>query len=82
MGKTNDSGSWNDAFSEVDPGINNDPDKIIDFSKMHQALGVKVLRENNGSQNKNISDNGDGPATCSEYSADRFTKELSGILSF
>ena len=58
MGKTNDSGSWNDAFIEVDPGINNDPDKIIDFSKMHQTLDDKALSENNGSQNKTIGDNG------------------------
>jgi hypothetical protein len=62
--------------------IDNDRDKIIDFSKMHQALGVKVLRENNGSQNKNISDNGGGSAIYSEISAERFTDEISGILSF
>jgi hypothetical protein len=50
-------------------------------STMHQP-GVKVLSENMGSQNKNIGDNGNGSATCSEYSADRLTEEISGILSF
>jgi len=41
---------------------------------MHQQ-GVKVLSENNGSQNKNIGDNGGGSATCSEYSADRLSED-------
>jgi hypothetical protein len=58
-------------------------DKIIDFSKMHQAFGVNALSENNGSQNKNVGDNGgSGSATYSEFSAERFTDEISGILSF
>jgi hypothetical protein len=39
-------------------------------------------RANNGSQNKNIGDNGSGPATHSDYSVDRLTEEISGILSF
>jgi hypothetical protein len=64
------------------PDIENDRDKIIDFSKMHQALGVKALSENNAFENKNIGDNGGGSSTCSEYSADRLTEEFSGILSF
>jgi hypothetical protein len=45
---------------------------------MHQP-GVKVLSENIGSQNKNVGDNGGAPATCSDYSADRLTEEISGI---
>jgi hypothetical protein len=77
-----DQGSLNDAVVEVDPPIDNDRDRIIDFSKMHQAFGVKVLRENNGSQNKNISDNGGGSAIYSEISAERHADEISGILSF
>ena len=52
-----DSGSWNDTVAEVDSGVDNDSAKIIDFSKMHQALGVKALSGNNGSQNKNVGDN-------------------------
>jgi len=43
--------------------------------------GVKVLSENNGSQNKNIGDNGDGSATYSGFSADRLNDGFSGILS-
>jgi len=56
--------------------IENVQDKIIDFSKMHQTLGDKVLSEKNGSQNKNIGDGGDGgrPVTYSEFSADRLNK--------
>jgi DNA primase len=76
-----DQRSYNDA--DVETALNNedDRDKIIDFSRMHQP-GVKVLSEKMGSQNKNIGNNGDGSAISSEYSADRLTKELSGILSF
>ena len=48
---------------------------------MHQSR-EKLLSENNGFQNKNIGDNGSGSATCSEYSADRLTEEIAGILSF
>ena len=32
--------------------VENDPDKIIDFNNMFYS-GVKVLSENNASQNKN-----------------------------
>ena len=39
-----------------------EPDKMIDFSKMHRPPGVKVLSGNNGSQNKN-GDNGGESAT-------------------
>jgi len=77
-----DQGNCNDPVVEVDPPIDNDRDRIIDFSKMHQPLGVNALRENNGSPNKNIGDNGSGTATYSEISAERFADELSGILSF
>jgi hypothetical protein len=49
---------------------------------MHQPPGVKVLSENNGSQNKNIGGNGSGTVAYSEFSADRLTDEISGILSF
>jgi len=38
-------------------------------------------RANNGSQNKNIGDNGSNPASNSKYPADRLTEEFSGILS-
>ena len=68
-----------DVEAALDNEINRD--KVIDFSRMHQP-GVKVLSEKMGSQNKNIGNNGHGSATSSEYSADRLTKELSGILSF
>jgi hypothetical protein len=40
---------------------------------MHQALGVKVLSENNGFQNKIIGDNGGGSETYSEIFADSST---------
>jgi hypothetical protein len=40
-----------------------------------------VLSENTGSQNKIISDNGDGSTTYSEYSAEQLTDEFSGIFS-
>jgi hypothetical protein len=66
---------------EVSLGIEDDPDKIIDFSRMNQP-GVKVLSGNNGHQNKNISDNGHGSAKNSGYSTDRLNDDLSGILSF
>ncbi len=49
---------------------------------MHQPPGVKVLSGNNGSQNKKIGDGGDGSANYSEFSAERLTDEISGILSF
>jgi len=52
------------------------------ISKIYQALGVKVLSENNGFENKNVGDNWDGSASYSEISAERLTEELSGILSF
>jgi hypothetical protein len=77
-----DQRSWNKAVAEVAPDAENDRDKIIDFSKMHHALGDKVLSENNGSQKKNIGDNGGGSATYSEITAEKFTEEISGILSF
>jgi hypothetical protein len=77
-----DSGSWNDAHVEVVAGCENDSAKIIDFSKMHQTPGVKVLSENNAFEYKKIGDNGGGSATLSEISAERLTEELSGILSF
>jgi hypothetical protein len=59
-----------------------EPDKIIDFPKMHRPPGVKVLSGNNGPENKKIGDNGGGSANYSEFSADRLTEEISGILSF
>jgi len=77
-----DQESLNDSDVEVDQGIDNDRDKIIDFSKMHQAFGVNASSENNGFQNKNIGDNGGGSATRSDYSAGNLYEELSGILSF
>ena len=58
-----------------------EPDKTIDFSKMHQPPGVKVLSENNGSQNKN-GDNGDGPPAYSGFSSERLNDGFAGILSF
>ena len=74
-------GNWNDDIvgNVIDEEI--DPDKIIDFSKMHQP-GVKVLSENNDSRNKNFGDNDVAPASNSDYSADRLTEKISGILSF
>jgi len=77
-----DSGSWNDSVVELDSGIENDSAKIIDFSKMPQTLGDKVLSENDAFKNKNIGDSESGSATYSEISADRLTEELTGILSF
>jgi hypothetical protein len=77
-----DQGSYNAADVETVLDNEDGRDKIIDFTKMHQTFGVNALSENNGSQNKNIGDNGGVPASCSEYSADRLTEELSGILSF
>ncbi len=59
-----------------------EPDKIIDFSKMNRPPGVKVLSGNNGSQNKNIGDNGGGSANYSEFSDKRLNDEFAGILSF
>jgi len=52
------------------------------ISKIYQALGVKVLSENNGFENKNVGDNCDGSASNSKYPVDRLTEEFSGILSF
>ena len=77
-----DSGSRSGSVVEVDLGINNDPDKIIDFSKMHQALGVNAFSENNAFENKNVGDNGGESVTHSDYSAEQFADELTGILSF
>jgi len=51
-------------------------------STIYQVSGVKALSEKMDSQNKNIGHKGSGSATCPEYSADRLTDELSGILSF
>jgi hypothetical protein len=51
-------------------------------STIYQVSGVNALSANNGSQNKNIGNNGSGTSTHSDYSAERLTKELSGILSF
>jgi hypothetical protein len=47
---------------------------------IYQVSGVKVLIENNESQNKNIGGNGGGPAKCPDYSADRYTEEISVIF--
>ena len=77
-----DLGGWSDDLVEVAPGIESDSDKIIDFSKMHQSLGVKVLSENNGLENKDVGNNGAGSPNNSDYAADRLTDEFSGILSF
>ena len=77
-----DQKSWYDDVAGIVNDEEIDPDKIMDFSKMHQALGDKVLSENMDSQNKKIGDNGGAPATCSDYAEDLITKELSGILSF
>ena len=74
-----DAGSWSNAAVEVALGIDNDRDKIIDFSKMHQAFGVNASSGNNGSQNKNIGDNGSGTAKYSEISLKRFADEISVI---
>ena len=74
--------SLNDAVVNVDSEIDNDRDKIIDFSKMHQAFGVNALRENDGFENKNVGDNGGGSSNFSEISAEQFADELTGILSF
>ena len=60
----------------------NNRDKIIEFSRIDNTLGVNALSEKMGSQNKNIGDNGSGSATCSEYSTERFTEKIAGILSF
>jgi len=78
----NDQGSLNDEVVEATLNNENDRNKIMDFSKMHQALGDKVLSENNAFENKNIGDNGGRSATYSEISAGRLTEEPSGILSF
>jgi hypothetical protein len=42
----------NDADVETALDNEDDRDKIIDFSRMNKTLGVNVLSENNGSQNK------------------------------
>jgi hypothetical protein len=49
---------------------------------MNQPRGVKVLSGNNGSQNKNIGDNGDGSATYSEFSTEKLIEDFQGILTF
>lgn len=49
---------------------------------MNQALGNKVLNENNAFENKNISENGCAPASYSEISAELLTDGLTGIFSF
>ena len=49
---------------------------------IYQVSGVNALSEKMGSQNKNIGDNGGESATCPDYSAERLTEKLSGILSF
>ena len=60
---------------------------LLNISSEHYGLndlsgfGCNALSENNGSQNKNIGDNGGAPATYSDYSADRLTEVFSGILS-
>ena len=74
--------SLNDEVVEVTTDIAQDRDKIIDFSKMNRALGVKTLGENNAFENKNIGHNGGGPEICSEVSAGHLYDEFSGILSF
>ena len=43
---------------------------------------LKLLSENNGYKNKNISDDGDAPTTYSEFSDKRLNDEFAGILSF
>ena len=77
-----DQKSWYDDVAGIVNDEEIDPDKIMDFSKMHQALGDKVLSENMDSQNKNIGDNGGGPANCPEISANRLREKISGILLF
>ena len=51
-------------------------------STIYQVSDVDALSENNGSQNKNIGDNGGGPANCPEISANRLREKISGILLF
>jgi hypothetical protein len=51
-------------------------------SKIYQVSGVNALNENIESRNKNIGNNDRQPSTCSDYSAERLTEEISGILSF
>jgi hypothetical protein len=53
-----DQGSLNAEDVEAAPDNENDPDKIIDFSKMHQTLGDKVLNNNIAFNNKKVGDNG------------------------
>jgi hypothetical protein len=50
-------------------------------STIYQVSGVNALSENIESQNKNSGDNGGGSVTYSDYSAERLTDELAGILS-
>ena len=61
--------------------IQNDLHKRIDFSKMNQALGIKVLSGENGSQNKK-GNGGDGTAPCSEFSTEKLYDEFDGMLTF
>jgi len=52
------------------------------LSTIYKVSAVNALSENMDFQNKNNNINGGDPATCSDYSADRLTKEISGILPF
>ena len=51
-------------------------------SMIYQVSGVNAISEKMDSQNKNIGDNGGGPANCPEISANRLREKISGILSF
>ena len=50
-------------------------------SMIYQVSGVNAISEKMDSQNKNIGDNGGGPANCPEISANRLSEKISGILS-
>ena len=45
-------GCWNHTFVEIAQVVENDPEKIIDFSQMHRPAGVTVLSGNSIYQNK------------------------------
>ena len=51
-------------------------------SMIYQVSGLNAISEKMDSQNKNIGDNGGGPAKCPDYSADRLREKISGILLF
>ena len=51
-------------------------------STIYHVSSVDALSENMDSQNKNIGDNGGGPANCLEISANRLREKISGILLF